>query len=60
MKFARVLQNRLKYFNGTIVLIIFLLLAPVLLVIFCLNLNKALLPGKLSVTPEQVKADSSL
>ena len=60
MKFARVLQNRLKYFNGTIVLIIFLPLAPVLLVIFCLNLNKALLPRKLSVTPEQVKADSSL
>ena len=51
-----VLLALLKYFNGTIVSKFFVPPAAVLLVIFCLNLSKALLPGKLSTAPVSVKA----
>ena len=57
---SRVLQKLLKNFNRTIVLAAFVPLFPILPVIFCLNLNKALLPGKLFIAPASVKAGSSL
>ena len=53
---SRVLQKLLKYFSGTIILTSFVPLFPVLF--FCLNLNEALLPGKLSRAPASVKAGS--
>ena len=55
-----VLQKELKYFNGNVVLTAFLASFPVELVIFCLYLNGALLPGKLSRTSASVKSGSSL
>ena len=44
--FLRVLQKLLKYYNGAIRSTFFVPLFFVLLVIFSLNLNEALLPGK--------------
>ena len=52
---ARVLQKLLKYFNGTIILTFFVQSSPVEPVIFRLNLNEGLLPGKLSGAPVSVK-----
>ena len=45
--------------SSTIILILFVLSAPPLPVTFCLNLNKVLLPGKLSESPTSVKAGLS-
>ena len=42
---SRVLQELLKYFNGTTILMAFVSSFPVEPVIFCLYLNEALLPG---------------
>ena len=56
---SRVLQKRLKYFNGTIVSISFVPSAGVSPVI-CLNLFVALLPGNLSITALSFKDSSSL
>ena len=57
---SRVLQKLLKYFDGTIISASFVLSASVLPVSFCLNLNEALSPGKLSIAPASFKACSSL
>ena len=57
---SRVLQNLLKYFNGTIISTFLVTSSPVEPVIFCLNLNKALLLGKLARVPSSFKAGSSL
>ena len=59
---SRVPQKLLKYFNDTIISTSFLPLAAVTPVIFCLDLNKALLSvaWKLAVAPEAVRAGSSL
>ena len=46
----RVLQKLFKYFNGTITLNFFVPSFPFEPVIFCLNLNESLLPGKLIIT----------
>ena len=46
----RVLQKLFKYFNGTITLNFFVPSFPFEPVIFCLNLNESLLPGKLVIT----------
>ena len=46
-----VLQKLLKYFNFTIISSSFIKSAPVSPVIFCLNLNEALAPGKLLIIP---------
>ena len=43
---SRVLRKLLRYFNGTIVSTYFASSSPVEPAIFCLNVNKALLPGK--------------
>ena len=48
---SRVLQKLLKYFNGKIISIFFVLSFLVESVIFCLNSNEALLPGKLATAP---------
>ena len=56
----RVLQKVLKYFNETIISTFSVPPATVLPVIFCLNLMKALFPGKLSTPPVSVKTGSSL
>ena len=57
---SSVLQKLLKYFNGTIIPTFFVPSFPVEQVIFCLNLNKALFPGKLATAPASIKAGSSL
>ena len=60
---SRVLQKLLKYFNGTITSTSFVPPLAVLPVIFCLNLNEALLlltAGKLAVAPLASKNGSSL
>ena len=57
---SRDFQKLLKHFNGAIILKFFVLSSLVEPVIFCLNLNEALLPGKLSRVPASVKAGSSL
>ena len=57
---SRVLQKFLKYFSGTIILTAYVPSSPVEPVIFCLNLNEALLPGKLVRAPASFKAGSSL
>ena len=57
---GRVLQKWLKYFSGTVILTVFIPSYPVEPVIFCLNLDKTLLPGKLSVAPASVKTSWSL
>ena len=57
---SRALHKLLKYFSGTINLTAFVPLYPVEAVIFCLNLNEALLLGKLSKGPAPIKAGSSL
>ena len=57
---SRVFQKVLKYFNITIISTFFVPSSPVEPVIFCLNLNEALLPGKLTAAPVSFKAGSSL
>ena len=58
---SRVLQKLLKYFDDTAILASFVLLAAgVFPVIFSLDLNDALLPGKLTILPLLSKAGSSL
>ena len=54
------LQKLVKYFNGTVIWTAFVLSFPVEPVIFYLNLNEALLPGKLSRASASGKAGSSL
>ena len=58
----RLLQKLLKQFNDTAISTSCLQLTAVLLAIFYLNLNKALLLAswKLAIAPEPVKACSSL
>ena len=56
----RVLQKLFKYSNGTIILTDFLPSFPVELVIFSLNLNQALSPGKFSKALVSVKGGSFL
>ena len=56
---TRVLQKSFNFFNGTIILTIFVKLFPVEPVIFCLNLNESLLSGTLSAAPASVRAGSS-
>ena len=58
----RFLQKLLKYFNGTIISTFFVPAAADLSVVFCLNLNEALLSAveKLSIAPASVKSGSSL
>ena len=53
-------QELLKYLNGTIVSTLFLPLAPVTPVVFCSELNEALLPRKLLAALASVKAGLSL
>ena len=60
---SSVLQKLLKSFNGTIISTFFVLPFPVCAVIFCLNLNGALLllpSGKSIIFPLLSKAGSSL
>ena len=57
---SRVLQELLKYFNGTIIWTAFVPSFPVEPVIFYLYLNEVLLPGKLSGAPALFKATSFL
>ena len=57
---SRVLQELLKYFNGTIIWTAFVPSFPVEPVIFHLYLNEVLLPGKLSGAPALFKASSFL
>ena len=57
---SRFLQKLLKYFNGAIILTFFVPLFPVEPVIFCLNLNETLFPGKLARATASFKAGSSL
>ena len=58
---SRVLQKLLKYFNGAITWTVFVfIIISCWTYYFCLNLNEALLPGKLSRTPASVKPGSSL
>ena len=57
---SRVFQKVLKYFNITIISTFFVPSSPIEPVIFCLNLNEALLPGKLTAAPVSFKAGSSL
>ena len=57
---SRLCQKLLKYFHGTILSTFFVLLCSVEIVTFYLNLNKALLPGKLAWAPPSFKAGSSL
>ena len=47
---VRVLQKLLKYFNGTFASTSFVSQSPVSPVLFCLKLNKVLLPGKVLIT----------
>ena len=58
----RLLQKLVKQFNDTAISTSFLQLTAVLLAIFYLNLNEALLLAswKLAIAPEPVKACSSL
>ena len=51
-------EKLLKCFNRTIVVVYFVRSFPVTPVIFCLNLKKALLPGKSSIAPPTAKANS--
>ena len=60
IKFSRVLQKLLKYFNGTIFLRSFVPSGSVSPVTFCLNLIEALLPRKSSIVPATVKVGSNL
>ena len=53
---SRVFQKVLKYFNITIISTFFVPSSPIEPVIFCLNLNEALLPGKLARAPRTFKA----
>ena len=57
---SRVLQKLLKYFNGTIILTVFIPLSPVTPVTFCLKLKEALLPGKSARVPALAKTGLSL
>ena len=57
---SRVFQKLLKYFNATIIWTVFGPSFPVEPIIFCLNLNEALLQGKLATLPASVIAGSSL
>ena len=59
---SKVFQKLLKNFNATIVSTFFVPPVAVSAVIFCLNLNEALLSAawKLAVALALVKADSSL
>ena len=59
---SRVFQKMFKYFNDSINSTPFFPLLPVMPVIFCLNLNEALLSAawKLATVPALVKAGSSL
>ena len=56
---SRVFQKLFKYFNGIIISTFFVPQSNVDPVIFCLNLNEALLPEKLSREPAVFKAGSS-
>ena len=57
---SRVLQKLLIYFSGTSISTFFVPSSPVKPIIFCLNLNEVLLPGKLAILPAAVKAGLSL
>ena len=59
---ARVLLKLLKYFNGNIISTPFVPLLPVTRVIFCLNLNEAVLSTvwKLAIAPAWIKDVSFL
>ena len=60
---SRVLQNLVKYFNGTIISTSFVPSATVLLGDFCLNANKGLLllaAGELAIASLSSKRCSSL
>ena len=57
---SRVLEKVLKYFCGTIIWTAFVPSSPVEPVIFCLNLNEALLPRNLARVPLLFEAGSSL
>ena len=57
---SRVLQKFLKYFNGSIICTTFVPSSPVEPIIFYLNVNEALLPGKLAIAPSSAKTDLSL
>ena len=57
---SRFLQKLLKYFKGTSTSTFSVPSAPVVPVIFCLNLKQALLPGKQAIAPASVKAGLSL
>ena len=60
---SRVLQKLLKYFDGTIISTSFVPPATVLPVIFCLNINKALMlfaAGKSLIVPLASKNGSFL
>ena len=57
---SRVLQKLPEYFNGNITWTAFAPSFPVELVIFCLNLNEGLLPGKSTGVLASFKAGSSL
>ena len=52
---SKVLQKLLRCFNANIISTSFVPLIPVWLVIFCLILNEALLPRKLSIAQASVK-----
>ena len=56
----RVLQKWLKYLSGSVILTVFIPSYPVEPVIFCLNLDKKLLPGKSSAAPASAKSSWSL
>ena len=55
---SRVLQKLIKCLNGTIIWTAFVPSFPVECVIFCLNLNEALLPGKLTRVLSSFKVGS--
>ena len=60
---SRVIQKLLEYFNGTLILAFFVSSFLVLLAIFVLNLNEALLlllAGKSAIAPLTPKNGSSL
>ena len=60
MAFQESSKSYLNYINGTIIWTAFVPLSPIEPAIFCLNLNEALLLGKLAKVPALVKTGSSL
>ena len=60
---SRAVQKLIRYFNGNVIETLFIPAAPVLLAIFCLNLNETLLllsSGKSIIASLASKASSSL